>query len=96
MGVTYPVVWELDGETFAGGLELRQGRVTLTGVDRVLSFCSGSVVHADIERDPADRIRGLPVIRIVLREGEQLRIASVAGLGSLNEIAERLGAFQEA
>ena len=96
MAQTYPVVWELDGETYTGGLELRQGRVTLTGVDRVLSFCAGSVEHADIEREPSDRIRGLPVIRIVLREGERLRIASIGGLGSLNEIAEQLGAFQEA
>lgn len=96
MAATYPVVWELAGETYTGALELRQGRVSLSGVDRVLSFCAESLAHADIERDPADRLRGLPVIRLVLREGEELRIASVAGPGSLNEIAEQLGALQEA
>jgi hypothetical protein len=96
MAATYPVVWMLDGETYTGGLELRSGRVTLTGVDRVLSFCAGSVAHAEIERDPSDRIRGLPVLRIVLHEGEELSVASVSGLGSLNEIAEQLGALQEA
>jgi hypothetical protein len=96
MATTYPVVWQLDGETYTGALELKQGRVTLTGVDRVLSFCADSVAHADIEREPGDRIRGLPAIRVVLREGEELRIASVGGLGSLNEIAEQLGALQEA
>jgi hypothetical protein len=93
---TYAILWELDGAagpwaTQAGRLELSGDRVTLTGLDRALSFGTASVADTVVDQDPAGRIRGLPVLVVHLREGETVRIACLGGAGCLGEIAVRLG-----
>jgi hypothetical protein len=96
MRFTLPVIWSRDDVTRAGRLDAAGGRLTLSAREETFAFASGSIVSFTIDRAPRERLRGLPVLRLLLNDGQVLRIASLDGAGSLHELAARIGASQPA
>jgi hypothetical protein len=96
MKLELPVIWTVGGATHAGRIELVDDRVTLTsGIDSV-SFAAATIAAFAIERAPAERLRGLPVLSARLADGRVVRVASLGGAGSLHELAAWVGARQPA
>lgn len=91
-----PVIWRVNGATHAGRIELAGDQVTLTSKSETISFGAASVAAFAIERAPAQRLRGLPVLSVRLADGEIVRVASMGGAGSLHELACWVGARQPA
>lgn len=91
-----PVIWRVNGATHAGRLELGQDRVRLTSKTETVSFEASSVEGFAIERAPAQRLRGLPVLAVKLCGGDVVRVASMGGGGSLLELAAWVGSRQPA
>lgn len=89
MRLELPVIWTFRDETYTGRVELVHDRVTLTARDETVSFDTGSIGTFSIERAPAQRLRGLPVLSLRLLDGDVVRIASMGGAGSLHELAAR-------
>ena len=87
-----PVIWRVDGATHAGRLELADDDVTLTSKGERVRFAAASIAAAAIERAPAQRLRGLPVLALRLVGGDVVRVASMGGAGSLHELAARVSA----
>ena len=91
MRSTFPVLWSLNGVLATGRLDIEDGRLTLTARARSLSFPAASIAGRILERGSARRIRGLPALTLELNGGEQVRIASLGGAGSLQQISMLLG-----
>jgi len=89
-----PVVWKLHDTTCAGGLRIDDDRVTLTSKGQTLCFSGGSISSFAVERAPAERLRGLPVLCLRLDGGIAVRVASLGGAGSLHELAALIGGRQ--
>lgn len=89
-----PVVWRVNSATHAGRLTLEDERITLTSKTETVSFDTASVAAFAIERAPAQRLRGMPVLAITNGSGEVVRVASMGGGGSLQELAFWVGAGQ--
>lgn len=89
-----PVVWNLHGTTYAGSLRLAGDRLTLGSRSHTLTFLGASIASLGIERGPAQRLRGLPVLRLRLEGGIDVRVASLGGAGSLLELAASVAARQ--
>jgi hypothetical protein len=87
---TYAVVWSSNGATLSGRLEILLDRFELHGRERPLSIPYAELTSASIARSEHDRLRGLPVLALVLRGGAALRIASLEGGGALHELAARV------
>jgi hypothetical protein len=94
MASDLPIVWNVHDATYAGGLRLSDDRLTLTSKSRTLCFPHRSITSFAIERGPTQRLRGLPVLRVRLGGGVDVRIASLGGAGSLHELAASLAARQ--
>jgi hypothetical protein len=86
----YAVVWSRNGDTRAGRLEPFPDRFELHGRERRLAVPFAEVTAASIARRPAERLLGLPVLALVVRDGPPLRIASLEGPGYLQELADRV------
>jgi hypothetical protein len=82
-----PVIWAFHGTTFTGKLELSGGRLILSSRRRTLAFLVGRVVALAIDRSAASRLRGLPVLSLLLPGGDMVHVASLGGAGSLHELA---------
>lgn len=89
-----PVVWTLHGTTSSGRVDVSAGRVTLTSKRRAFSFPLRSVAAYTIDRAPARRLRGLPVLVLKLAEGETVLIGSMGGSGSLQQLTSAVGRLQ--
>ena len=89
-----PVIWNLHGTTSPGRLDVSRGRLALISRDRAFSFPLESVAAFVIERGPARRLRGLPVLSVRLVGGETLLVASMGGPGSLQDLAAVIGGRQ--
>ncbi len=87
MGLQLPVVWVLHGKTSSGRLDASDDRFMLTSKRRAFSFPLQSVTAFSIDRAPAQRVRGLPVLSLRLTDGETVSIASMDGAGSLQQLA---------
>jgi hypothetical protein len=94
MGLQLPVVWTLHGLTSHGRIDVSSDRVTLTSKHRVFSFPLRSIAAYTIDRAPARRLRGLPVLVLKLAEGEMVLIGSMGGPGSLQELTSAVGRLQ--
>lgn len=94
MGFDLPVVWELHGTTSPGRVDVSAERVTLTSKRRVFSFPLRSIAAYTIDRAPARRLRGLPVLVLKLAQGETVLIGSMGGPGSLQELTSAVGKLQ--
>jgi hypothetical protein len=91
MRSTFPVLWSLRDVLLTGRLDVEDGRLTLTARARSLSFPLDSITGRALERGSSRRIRGLPALTLDLIGGEQVRVASLGGAGSLQEISFLLG-----
>jgi hypothetical protein len=89
-----PVIWNLHGTTSPGRLDVSRGRLALTSRERAFSFPLKAIATFMIERGPARRLRGLPVISVQLVGGENLTVASMGGPGSLQDLAAVIAARQ--
>ena len=90
MRKTFPVIWALHGRTHTGKLEVLKERVGLTSRGYTFSFPRAAVVNSVVERTAESRIRGLPAVTVQLMGGEIVRVASLAGAGSLHELTQLL------
>jgi hypothetical protein len=84
---TSAVLWTLHGRVHAGSIEAHDDRLELRARDRVVTIPLDWIVQFTIERGPAVRIHGLPVLTLILVEGDVIRLASLEGTGVLHEIA---------
>jgi hypothetical protein len=84
---TCAILWALHGRVHAGGLELHGDRLQLRARGRSLAVPLDSIAQFTIERGPAVRINGLPVLSLHLVDGDVLRLASLEGVGLLHELA---------
>lgn len=85
----YAVVWSDGAAAWTGRLEAHPDRLELHGRDTTVVVPLADVAEATIERGPAERLRGLPVLALRRRDGSRVTIASLDGPGVLHE----LGAF---
>jgi hypothetical protein len=90
-----PVIWAFHGTMSSGRIELGEDRVTLASKDRTLSFRRSSIAMFAIERAAGRRLRGLPALVIRLREGDVVRLASLGGVGSLQQLATLVGSARQ-
>jgi hypothetical protein len=90
MRKTFPVIWSLHGDTHTGKLEVTKERIELTSRGHTLAFPRESVLHFVVERGAEKRIRGVTAITIRLVGEHVVRVASLAGAGSLHEISALL------
>jgi hypothetical protein len=84
---TVAVLWSLHGPVHSGSLEAFSDRLELRTRGRTCSIPLGSIAACSIERGPSVRMKGLPVLRVVLAQGDVIRIASLEGMGVLHELA---------
>jgi hypothetical protein len=94
MELQLPVVWTLHDQTSAGRLEISGGRLVLTSRGRSFAFPIGSIATFMIDRAPARRLRGMPVLSLRLVGGETMLVASLGGAGSLQDLAAVMGGRQ--
>jgi len=87
---SYAVVWRDDGGVGSGRLEPRAESFELSGRGRSLSILFSGLTGASIARAPAERLRGLPVLRLLTRGGAAISVASLEGPGVLHELAEHV------
>jgi hypothetical protein len=93
MAMTFPVLWTFNNELSTGRLDVEDDRLTLTSRTHAFSIPRSAILHQTVERGPGKRIRGLPALTLDLRGG-QVRLASLGGAGSLQEIAQLVSASQ--
>jgi hypothetical protein len=84
----YAVLWCGDAEVESGRLERRADGFELRGRNHALAVTFTDVAGAAIARGSDQRLRGLPVLALLLRGGTALRIASLEGSGALHELTE--------
>jgi hypothetical protein len=94
MPLDLPVVWNVGDATYTGRLQLGDDGLTLTAKGHTLSLSGVSIASLRIERTPGQRLRGLPVLRLLLEGGVDVRLASLGGAGSLNELTAAIAARQ--
>jgi hypothetical protein len=84
---TAAVLWTLHGRVHTGSVEAHDDRLKFRSRDRVAAIPLDSIAQFAIERGPAVRINGLPVLTLFLIEGDVIRLASLEGTGVLHELA---------
>ena len=94
MELQLPVIWTLHGTTSPGRVDVTRGRLELTSRGRAFGFPLGLVATAVIDRSPARRLRGLPVLSLGLVGGDTLGVASMGGPGSLQDLAAAVSGRQ--
>lgn len=94
MGLQLPVIWSLHGITSPGRVDVSHDRIELTSRTRAFAFPLGSVAAFVIERSPARRLRGLPILSLRLVGGETVQVASMGGAGSLQDLAAAVAGAQ--
>ena len=87
---SYAVIWRDDSGVGSGRLEPCEDRFELSGRGRSLSIVFSGLAGASIARAPAERLRGLPVLRFLTRGGSAIAVASLEGAGVLHELAEHV------
>jgi hypothetical protein len=94
MKLTLPVIWDFEGVTASGRVDLDDERCKLTSRARTFSFRLQDLAAYAVRRSPPDRLRGLPVLALRLQSGDTLAIASLGGIGSLHDLANAFAADQ--
>ncbi len=87
---TLAILWTIGTELHSGQLNLSRGRLELRSRRHALSVPLASIVGCAIDRGPAARIRGLPVLRLELAEKVVLRIASLESVTALSDLVDHL------
>ncbi len=88
MTATLAVLWTIGSTLHAGRLNFVRDRLDLRSRHHVLSIPLDSIEHCSIDRAPAVRIRGLPVLRLELTNDVVVRIASLESITALVDLAE--------
>jgi hypothetical protein len=84
----YAVLWCSRDEVESGRLEPHADGFELSGRAGALSLRFADVTDAAIARGQDQRLRGLPVLALLLCGGASVRIASLEGAGVLHELVE--------
>jgi len=82
----YAVVWSGPEGDSSGRLIVHPDRFELAGRDATVPVLFSDLTSASIDRTPAQRLRGLPVLFLRRRDGRSLRVASLEGAGVLYEL----------
>jgi hypothetical protein len=90
MTATLAILWTIGGDLHTGRLNVLRNRLELRSRRHALSIPLASVERTSIERGPAARIRGLPVLRLELTDGMTVRIASLESVTLLKDLADSL------
>jgi hypothetical protein len=90
MTATLAILWTIGAELHTGRLNVLRDRLELRSRRHGLSIPLASVARCSIDRGPAVRIRGLPVLRLELTDGMIVRIASLESITLLKDLAGRL------
>jgi hypothetical protein len=86
----YAVLWCTGEDVESGRLEARADGFDFEGRTGGCAIRFADVTGAAIARGRDQRLRGLPVLALLLRGGAAVRIASLEGSGALHELAERV------
>ena len=96
----YAVLWleqETSGELLAGKLELCSSSLVLEGgvreARRSLEIPYRELASVTVNGALAERLRGLPALRLERRTGHGVNLASLAGTGVLFELSSYLTAL---
>lgn len=89
-GRSYAVVWSDGDAVVSGRLEPQPDGFVLRGRDERLTIPFSGLAGASIARRNADRLRGLPVLALLLLDARTFRIASLEGAGALHELAHHV------
>jgi hypothetical protein len=99
MAKSYAVTWREETlPTYTGKLELGPSGLrfeggSTRGRSSVQAVPYSDIVSVWIGRGREQRVQGRPVLLLERRSGGLIRIASLNGLGTIREIADRLEAF---
>lgn len=88
-------MWMLHGRIRTGRLEVHGDRLELLAGAHAFGTPFEAIASLAVERALPDRIKGLRVLALTLLGGDVLRIASLGGAGSHNEIVSLIGAALE-
>src|ERR1700756_4838084 len=88
---TFSVIWDDSVESEAGCLELQPHGVRFEGFAHSHTVFFEDIESVHVGRAPAERLRGKPSLVLDRHTGGPVRIGSLDGLGSLNELAGMLG-----
>jgi hypothetical protein len=84
------VLWTVGSEPHTGRLSAIRDRLELRARGHSMSIPLRSIVRSSIDRGPAVRIRGLPVLRLELESGVVVRIASLEGTSALTDLSKTI------
>jgi len=91
---SYAIVWrEDDRPSHAGKLELRARGLRLEGNGESWELPFEDIATLRVGRGPDDRLVGRPALVVERRNGRALRIATMAEVGTLAELVERIASF---
>ncbi len=94
MHTSYAIVWrEDDRPSHAGKLELRARGLRLEGNGESWELPFEDIATLRVGRGPDDRLVGRPALVVERRNGRALRIATMAEVGTLAELVERIASF---
>lgn len=96
MAPTYAVIWQEAGfPPYAGKLVVGRRRLHLEGSaagarQSLLRLVYEEIARVRMGRTPEERLDGRNAVVIERRRGAPLRIATVDGVGTTNEVADRI------
>jgi hypothetical protein len=91
---SYAIVWrEDDRPSHAGKLELRARGLRLEGNGESWEVPFEDIASLRVGRGSDDRLVGRPALVVERRNGRALRIATMAEVGALAELVERIAGF---
>lgn len=91
---SYAIVWrEDDRPSHAGKLELRARGLRLEGNGESWEVPFEDIASLRVGRGSDDRLVGRPALVVERRNGRALRIATMAEVGALAELVERIARF---
>jgi hypothetical protein len=87
---TLAILWTIGSDLHTGRLNVLRDRLELRSRRHALSIPLEAILRSSIDRGPAVRIRGLPVLRIEVENDVTVRIASLESVTALTDLADRL------
>jgi hypothetical protein len=88
---SYSVIWDDTGESEVGRLDLEPHGIHFEGGSHSHTVFFEDIESVHVGRATAERLRGRPSLVIGRHTGQPVRIGSLDGPGSLNELAGMLG-----
>ncbi len=94
MRTSYAIVWrEDDRPSHPGKLELRERGLRLEGNGEAWELPFEDIASLRVGRGTDDRLFGRPALVVERRNGRAVRIATMAEVGALAELVERIAGF---